>query len=109
MKSDSAFLIARKYGFLRARILLYRQDELSALERNLVRLDYNDDQQREFVLQSRRIDEQLDQDPVNSRKALIERIDVKLKQDGKDSILYFLTVKSLFALFLIRDSLQMTW
>ena len=105
MNSDSDFLIARKYGFLQARMLLYHQDELSVLERNLVHLDYNDEQQRKFALRSRRIDEQLDQDPVYSRKALIERIDVKLKQYGKDSILYFLAIKSLFALFLIRDSL----
>ena len=100
MNTDDAFLIARKYGFLRARVLLYRQDELSVLERNLVRLDDDDDLHRENALRSRALDERLDQDPVYSRKALIERIDLKLKQYGKDSILYFFAVESPFVLFL---------
>ena len=101
MNSDDDFLIARKFGFLRARVLLYRQDELSVLERNLVGLDNDDDQHRNFVLRSRAFDEQLDQDPFYSRRALIERIDVKLNQYGKDSMLYFLAVESPFVLFLI--------
>lgn len=83
MNSDESFLIARKYGFLRSRVLLYRQDELSVLERSLIRLDKDDKENRRVALTSRKIDESTDKDPVHSRKALIQRIDDKLKDYGR--------------------------
>ena len=83
MNSDENFLIARKYGYLRSRVLLYRQDELSILERDLIALDADDHENRPLALESRKYDEQTDKDPVYSRKVLIQKIDDKLKEYGK--------------------------
>ena len=82
MNSDENFLIARKYGYLRSRVLLYRQDELSVLERDLIALDADDAEKREMALQSRKFDEQTDKDPIYSRKVLMQKIDDKLKEYG---------------------------
>lgn len=54
IKSDNNFLIARKYGVLRARVLLYRQDELSVLEKDLIAMDRDDNIHRPLALYSRR-------------------------------------------------------
>ena len=77
--------MARKYGFLRSRLLLYRQDELSVLEKGLLALDNDDknNQDRKLALSSRRFDEEDDDDPEDSRKALMRKIDDKLKEYGK--------------------------
>jgi len=83
VNSDENFLIARKYGFLRSRVLLYRQDELSVLEKDLIALDDDDNEKRAIALTSRKFDEQTDKDPVYSRKVLIQKIDNKLKEYGK--------------------------
>ncbi|KAL8791924.1 MAG: hypothetical protein Q9195_005500 [Heterodermia aff. obscurata] len=80
VNSDENFLIARKYGYLRSRVLLYRQDELSVLERDLIALDADDEENRPVALTSRKNDEQTDKDPVYSRKVLIQKIDDKLKE-----------------------------
>ena len=85
INSDDNFLIARKYGFLRSRVLLYRQDELAVLERDLINLDEDDaeNEDQKIRLSSRKTDEEQDTDPVNSRKVLIQKIDNKLKEYGK--------------------------
>ena len=83
INSDDNFLIARKYGFLRSRLLLYHQDELSALEKGLLALDNDDKEKRELALQSRQHDEETDEDPETSRKALMKKIADKLKEYGK--------------------------
>ena len=83
---DENFLIARKYGFLRSRVLLYRQDELSVLENALIKLDADDEEKRTFALHSRKRDEETDKDPVYSRKALIQKIDDKLKEYGQSTL-----------------------
>lgn len=88
VNSDDNFLIARKYGFLRSRVLLYRQDELSVLEKDLIALDDDDKEKREIALTSRKHDEQTDKDPIFSRKVLIQKIDDKLKEYGKRTNLY---------------------
>ena len=84
INSDDNFLIARKYGFLRARVLLYRQDELSVLEKELLALDADDAEHRTIALHSRRFDEETVSDSVYSRKALIGKIEGKLKEYGKE-------------------------
>ena len=83
INSDDNFLIARKYGFLRSRVLLYRQDELSVLEKELIALDDDDKVNRALALTSRKHDEETDKDPVYSRKVLMKKIDDKLKEYGK--------------------------
>ena len=92
MNSNDNFLMARKYGFLRTRVLLYRQDELSVLEKGLLALDSDNATHRPLANQSRRHDEDTDSDPVYSRKVLMGKIDDKLKEYGKN--MYF----SLFAI-----------
>ena len=62
---------------------MYRQDELSVLERDLIRLDADDAEKRPIVLSSRKRDEEIDTDPVFSRKALLQKIDNKLKEYGR--------------------------
>lgn len=80
INSADDFMITRKFGFLRARVLLYRQDELSVLERDLIRLDEDDFEKRGLALASRKHDEATDKDPKYSRKVLIKQIDDKLKE-----------------------------
>ena len=67
-------------------MLLYRQDELSVLEKDLIALDADDEEKRPLALQSRKHDEQTDKDPVYSRKVLIQKIDDKLKDYGNQSL-----------------------
>ena len=47
-----------------------------------MRLDADDAEKRPIVLSSRKRDEEIDTDPVYSRKALIQKIDGKLKEYG---------------------------
>ena len=68
-------------------MLLYRQDELSVLERDLIRLDADDMEKRDFALHSRKQDEATDKDTVYSRKVLIKKIDDKLKEYGQHHLL----------------------
>ena len=79
--------MARKYGFLRSRVLLYRQDELAVLERDLMRLDADDEKNRDLALRSRKHDEETDTDPVYSRRVLMQKIDDKLKEYGQHHLL----------------------
>lgn len=85
INSDDNFLIARKFGFLRSRSLLYCQDELTVLERELRGLDAEDKEKDPKALQSRRHDEKKNDDPDYSRKALMRKIKDKLKEYGKRS------------------------
>ena len=62
---------------------MYRQDELAVLERDLIKLDADDEKHRAVALASRKRDEETDNDPVYSRKALIKKIDDKLKEYGR--------------------------
>lgn len=82
VNSNQNLLITRKFGYLRSRVLLYRQDELSVLERQLIMLDDDDSEKRQLALHSRKHDECTDKDPIYSRKVLIQKIDDKLKQYG---------------------------
>ena len=68
-------------------MLLYRQDELAVLERDLIKLDADDAKHRPLALKSRKRDEETDNDPVYSRKVLIQKIDDKLKQYGQYHLL----------------------
>ena len=78
MNTDENFLMCRSYGFLHNRVLLYRQDELSQLEKQLIAMDDEDRGPCPKRLQSRKLDESLD----DSRKTLIQKIDGKLGEYG---------------------------
>lgn len=79
-------MLCRKYGFLRTRVLLYRQDELSELERTLIAMDSEDLDSCPERLRSRKTDESMDHGkgvlPIYTRKGLIQAIDDKLKEYG---------------------------
>ena len=72
-------MIYRRFGFLQARILLYKQDELRSLEEDLDNLDKYDSNRGEegtMILKSR------DSDDASSgrRKSLIKEIQVAFKE-----------------------------
>ena len=87
MNSDENFQMCRKYGFLRSRVLLHRQDELAVLERNLIEMDAEDKELLPIALQSRKADEERDEDERYSRKTLMQKIDDKLKEYGKHVVI----------------------
>lgn len=74
--------MCRRFGFLHSRVLLYRQDELSKLERNLIAMDAEDkDSDNGVALMSRKTDDaRPDIEEQYSRKTLINNIDEKLKE-----------------------------
>lgn len=82
--SDDNFLMCRRFGFLHSRVLFYRQDELSELEKDLIRMDKMDKIENPLLLKSRKLDDE-DNDPQFSRKVLINKIDEKLKDYGSSS------------------------
>lgn len=75
-------------------MLLYRQDELSVLEKDLLTLDSNDATHRPLAHHSRQFDEQTDVDPVHSRKVLMRKIDKKLKEYGKNMYFTLFNIRS---------------
>jgi len=77
MNSDENFSICRRFGFLHQRVLLYRQDELRALEDRLIRLDDEDAEDDPKLLKSRKLD---DVKEGSLRRGLIQEIDEKLEE-----------------------------
>ncbi|KAF2681051.1 hypothetical protein K458DRAFT_85685 [Lentithecium fluviatile CBS 122367] len=76
--SDPTFRIYKRFGTLRNRVLLYRQQELAKLEERLNELDEEDDQDptRNHRIRSLRRDQA---DTESTRMAIINEIDAKLK------------------------------
>jgi hypothetical protein len=75
LNSAHEFAIFRRFGLLRTRILLYKQDELVELETKLIKLD--NEEQVPYHLCSRR------SNPSDVQKALVAEIEKKLKEYGK--------------------------
>jgi hypothetical protein len=71
--------IYRKFGYLRNRVMMYKQDEITRYEERLLELDDRDKETDEHRLYSRKVDEQQE---VSSRKELISEIDQKIKEYG---------------------------
>lgn len=78
LDSDENFMLYRRFGFLHARLLLYKQDELRRLEMELDNMDQTDARENPIILQSRRKDDA----EVGDRKKLLQTIDLKLKEYG---------------------------
>jgi hypothetical protein len=76
MNSAHEFAIFRRFGFLRARLLLYKQDELVELETKLINLD--NEEPIPYNLCSRR------SNPSAVQKNLISEIEVRLKEYGNN-------------------------
>ena len=64
-------------------------------------MDNDDEEHRLPALASRRHDEATDDDPLHSRKALMRKIDDKLKEYGKNSSISLLAIKDMVRLSLI--------
>jgi len=78
LDSDENFMLYRRFGFLQARILLYKQDELRELEEELGDMDDRDAQTRARKLKSRERDDADSED----RKILIGKITTAFNEYG---------------------------
>jgi hypothetical protein len=75
LDSDENFMLYRRFGFLQARLLLNKQDQLRALEEQLDEIDRGDDEE---YLTSRDMDD-ADERP---RSKLLKKIETKFKEYG---------------------------
>ena len=86
--SDESFAIYRRFGYLHARLIMHRQDELRELEEELSSKDTidNRDEGRQRRLKSREIDDKLsirEKQGDASRSALFDKIEAKVLKYGK--------------------------
>ena len=79
LDSDENFMLYRRFGFLQARVLLNKQDELRNLEKKLDRMDLADQNNDFSVLRSR----EKDLASSDHRKNLLRDIEDKFKDYGK--------------------------
>lgn len=81
LDSDENFMLYRRFGYLQARILLHKQDELRALETKLDTLDKKDNEHQDTkrYLKSRDRD---DKRKDSKRKALLHEIEIVYKEYG---------------------------
>ena len=89
LDSDEQFMIYRRFGIIHARLLLYTQDELRALEAQLARMDNQDskNEAKRTDLMCREKDEACKATPgKESRKQLLERIKQKTLEYGLHKI-----------------------
>ncbi|KAH7348547.1 hypothetical protein BKA65DRAFT_605900 [Rhexocercosporidium sp. MPI-PUGE-AT-0058] len=75
LDSNENFMLYRRFGFLQARLLFYKQDELRELEARLDRIDRLDERRDKSLLSSRQKDDAYG----SRRKMLLQEIDVKFK------------------------------
>jgi len=81
VNSDENFLIARRYGLMHTRVMLYRQAELAQLEKELLDLDVEDAEEEDRALKGVKFVGRGDRGEY--RAELIDKIDEKLKQYGE--------------------------
>jgi len=82
LDSDESFMLYRRFGYLQARLLLDRQDELRALELRLDRLDTTDANNKPDgpnMLRSRAYNAVTNP----ARKRLLDEIEAKFKDYGR--------------------------
>ena len=71
-------LIFRQFGYLRCRLLLYTQQELSELEAQLEYMDHRDRTKCDIALRSRHLDE--NRNKPQWRQELFEKVKIKLHE-----------------------------
>jgi hypothetical protein len=82
LDSDENFMIYRRFGFLHARLLLQKQDELRIMEEELDRMDHRDKLNNTKALQCRVEDVERQDQVRETRQALLSRVeDTILKYD----------------------------
>ena len=85
IESDANFLIFRKFGFLRTRLVVWHQDRLRELEerlRDLDDVDFKTDENTQRALCDREGDDR--REPA-SRRELFERLSYELQKYGQYS------------------------
>lgn len=85
LDSDENFMLYRRFGFLQARILLNKQDELRELEKDLDRIDKVDHKKDPSLLKSREKDDAA----TGRRKKLLYEIEEKFKEYGNSLRILF--------------------
>ncbi|KAL9119124.1 MAG: hypothetical protein Q9187_004320 [Circinaria calcarea] len=86
LDSDASFTIYRRFGFLHARLLLYKQDELRELEdelREMDKRDWKDDSFQNCLRSRGKDDAPKNQHGRSSRKELLQRIEKKTLEYGE--------------------------
>jgi hypothetical protein len=85
LSSDHNFMVYRGFSYLHARCLLYQQDELAVLERELDEMDREDDAKGEKEREKRSLrSRDLDDARVGQpRKKLLKEIKDKLSEYGE--------------------------
>jgi hypothetical protein len=83
LDSDENFMIYRRFGFLHARLLLQKQDELRLMEDALTELDRKDASGEDSHLLQCREDDEAREDCA--RKSLLNRIEETLLKYGKST------------------------
>lgn len=78
INSDAHFATFRKFGTLRSRVLLHRQDELNKLEKELNDLNIRDGVESNTRIRSIKYDREQD----SQRSDLIDKVDAKLEHYG---------------------------
>jgi hypothetical protein len=78
LDSDENFMLYRRFGFLQARLLLYKQDELKMLEDELDSMDRKDKRENPRWLKSHRKDDA----KSGERKKLLCKIEEKFTEYG---------------------------
>ena len=86
--SDESFAIYRRFGYIHARLLMHRQDELRVLERELGDMDLKDnrDEDGQRCLRSREMDDRRSRREERGRacrSALFNQIEEKVLKYGK--------------------------
>ena len=83
LDSDANFMLFRRFGFLHARVLLNKQDELRVLEKDLDEVDRADAVEDPELLECRERD--IRHQPTGRRKSrqgLLQEIEKKLSEYG---------------------------
>jgi len=86
MDSDDAFMQYRRFGYLHARLLLNKQDELRSLEEDLMCLDRLDDEDEATQKYLRSRQKEYARKPDNgaeTKKQLLDKIEQKTLEYGK--------------------------
>lgn len=92
--SEANFSLYRSFSYLHSRVLLDLQDEITALEKELDEVDWDDNEEDPDRLRSREIDETKaaeQGDDARTRRVILTEIRTKLVQYGASNLCHSLT------------------
>jgi hypothetical protein len=79
LDSDESFMVYRRFGYVQARLLLEKQDDLQKLERKLDEYDEALGRKRANFLKTR----DLKPEDANPRQKILDELEMKFTQYGK--------------------------